>query len=122
MIDHVGLSVSNFSKSKKFYDAVLAPLGYSAGFTDEKAGVAGFFGKDGTSLWVSRGKPKDKQHLALKVSSRALVGKFHQIALKAGGRDNGKPGLRPQYTPTYYAAFVLDPDGHNVEAVCHAKK
>jgi catechol 2,3-dioxygenase-like lactoylglutathione lyase family enzyme len=122
MIDHVGLSVSNFGKSKKFYDSILPSLGYRAGFTDEKAGVAGFFGKDGTSLWVSKGKPKEKVHLAIRVSNRATVKKFYETALKAGGRDNGEPGPRPQYTPTYYAAFVLDPDGHNVEAVCHAKK
>ncbi len=121
MIDHVGLSISNFARSRKFYTAALRPLGYRAGYTDSKAGVMGFFGKDGTSLWLSAGKPKDKLHIALRVSNRPLVRKFYGAALKAGGRDNGAPGLRPQYTPTYYAAFVRDPDGHNVEAVCLKK-
>ncbi len=121
MIDHVGLSIANFARSKKFYAAALRPLGYRAGYTDQKAGVVGFFGNDGTSLWLSRGKPKDKVHIALRVSSRPLVRKFYAAALNAGGRDNGAPGPRPQYTPTYYAAFIRDPDGHNIEAVCLKK-
>jgi catechol 2,3-dioxygenase-like lactoylglutathione lyase family enzyme len=122
MIDHVGLTISNFARSKKFYTAALGPLGYRAGFTDEKAGVLGLFGRDGTSLWLTRGKPRDKLHIAIRVSGRPLVRKFYTAALKAGGRDNGAPGPRPQYTPTYYAAFVRDPDGHNVEAMCLKRK
>ncbi len=122
MIDHVGLKVSNFNKSRSFYAAALSPLGYSQGFVDAKMGVAGFFAKDGASLWLSRGKARDKLHFAIRVTGRPLVKKFYDAALKAGGRDNGKPGPRPQYTPTYYGAFVLDPDGHNVEAVCHSKR
>jgi catechol 2,3-dioxygenase-like lactoylglutathione lyase family enzyme len=121
MIDHVGLTVSNFNRARKFYTAALGPLGYRAGFTDEKAGVLGMFGKDGSSLWLSRGNPRDKVHIAIRVAGRPVVRKFYATALKAGGRDNGAPGPRPQYTPTYYAAFVRDPDGHNVEAVCLKK-
>lgn len=121
MIDHIGVTVSDFAKSRSFYEAALKPLGYNAGFTDEKAGVIGFFGRDKTSIWVSKGKPKNKSHIAIRSSDRDKVKKFHKAALKAAGVDNGKPGIRPQYGKTYYAAFVLDPDGHNLEAVCYAK-
>lgn len=122
MIDHVGLTVSNFDKSKSFYDAALKTLGYNPGFVDAKSGVVGYFSKDGSSVWVTKGKPGAKVHVALKTANRATVRKFYDVAMKAGGRDNGGPGPRPQYTPAYYGAFVLDPDGHNIEAVCHSKK
>jgi len=80
---------------------------------------AGFCHEDGTDLWISQGEPTRALHIAFRVSSRAAVNAFHVAALAAGGQSNGEPGLRPQYHPNYYGAYVLDPDGHNLEAVCH---
>jgi catechol 2,3-dioxygenase-like lactoylglutathione lyase family enzyme len=90
MIDHLGLPVSDMAKSKKFYEAALKPLGYGQGL-----------------------------HVAILAENRAAVDAFYRAAMAAGGKDNGGPGLRPQYHPTYYGAFVFDPDGNNLEAVCH---
>lgn len=125
MIDHTGLVVSDFERSKRFYSEALAPIGYAklaefpasiTGHTD----VAGFGEQLKPDFWISRGTPNQPPiHIAFRVGSRALVEAFHQAALAAGGRDNGAPGLRPHYHPHYYGAFVLDPDGHNIEAVCH---
>ncbi len=98
MFDHVGLPVSDFARSLSFYRAALEPLGYGLESHDAQAGGA--------------------LHLAFQAKDRASVQRFHAAALAAGGKDNGKPGPRPSYGETYYAAFVLDPDGHNVEAVC----
>ena len=132
MIDHTGVIVSDFSKSKAFYSAALGAIGIAVrkefpasvtGNTD----VAGY-GAPQTSaqglspeFWLARGEPGSTTvHVAFRVSSRALVDAFYSAAIAAGGRDNGAPGLRPQYHPHYYGAFVLDPDGHNIEAVCRA--
>ncbi|MFT3816364.1 MAG: VOC family protein [Rubrivivax sp.] len=125
MIDHTGVVVSDYAKSKAFYLAALAPIGYSliaeipasvTGHTD----VAGFGEPPKPDFWISRGSAnRPPVHVAFRVSSRALVDAFYQAATAAGGRDNGAPGLRPHYHPDYYGAFVLDPDGHNIEAVCH---
>jgi catechol 2,3-dioxygenase-like lactoylglutathione lyase family enzyme len=125
MIDHTGLVVSDFERSKRFYSEALAPIGYAklaefpasiTGHTD----VAGFGEPPKPDFWISRGTPNQPPiHIAFRVGSRALVEAFYQAALAAGGRDNGAPGLRPHYHPHYYGAFVLDPDGHNIEAVCH---
>lgn len=125
MIDHTGVTVSDFGKSKAFYTQALAPIGYAllmelpaavTGHTD----VAGFGEPPKPDFWISLGAPnKPPIHIAFRVASRALVDAFHRAALAAGGTDNGVPGLRPHYHPNYYGAFVLDPDGHNVEAVCH---
>ncbi|WP_077034756.1 VOC family protein [Pelomonas sp. KK5] len=125
MIDHTGLVVSDFERSKAFYAAALAPIGYAllaefpaavTGSTD----VAGFGEPPKPDFWISRGTPnRPAIHVAFRVDSRAKVEAFHRAALAAGGGDNGAPGLRPHYHPNYYGAFVLDPDGHNVEAVCH---
>lgn len=125
MIDHTGVSVSDFARSKAFYQQALAPLGYVlmmefpasvTGGTD----VAGFGEPPKPDFWISRGTPNQPPiHIAFRAASRALVDAFYQAAMAAGGRDNGAPGLRPHYHPDYYGAFVLDPDGHNVEAVCH---
>ncbi len=120
MIDHVGFKVSDFAKSKKFYEAALKCIGYTVIMGDDAQKYAGFGGKDGPDFWISQGTAGAPSHVALRASDRATVGKFHADALDAGGRDNGKPGPRPEYTPTYYGAFVLDPDGNNVEVVCHA--
>jgi len=125
MIDHTGVIVSDFGKSKAFYTQTLAPLGYTllmelpasvTGHTD----VAGFGEAPKPDFWISRGTPNTPPlHVALGAASRAMVDAFYAAAMAAGGRDNGAPGLRPHYHPDYYGAFVLDPDGHNIEAVCH---
>lgn len=125
MIDHTGLVVSNFERSKAFYTTALQPIGYTmimelpaslTGGTD----VAGFGEAPKPDFWISKGTPnRPPVHLAFRVMSHAAVDAFHQAALKAGGIDNGAPGPRPHYHPNYYGAFVLDPDGHNIEAVCH---
>ena len=125
MIDHTGVAVSNFQTSKLFYAKALAPIGYallmevSAAQTGRND-AAGFGVPPKPDFWIGSGIPNvPPVHVAFRVSSRALVNAFYEAALAAGGRDNGTPGLRPHYHPSYYGAFVLDPDGHNIEAVCH---
>jgi catechol 2,3-dioxygenase-like lactoylglutathione lyase family enzyme len=125
MIDHTGVVVSDFGKSKAFYASALAPIGYSlimelpAAVTGQ-ADVAGFGEPPKPDFWIIGGSPnRPPVHVAFRVASRSAVDAFYQAALAAGGRDNGPPGLRPHYHPDYYGAFVLDPDGHNIEAVCH---
>ena len=119
MIDHVGLKVSSFEKSRRFYARALEPLGFSTEYDDPKSRTAGFGAKGSSYLWVTEGEPVTRTHIALRSRDRTTVDRFHALALTAGGTDNGAPGLRPDYGPTYYAAFVLDPDGNNVELVCH---
>jgi len=125
MIDHTGVVSSDFVKSKAFYSAALAPIGYSlilelAASVTGHADVAGFGEPPKPDFWISGGSPnRPPVHIAFRVSSRAKVDAFYKAAMAAGGRDNGAPGLRPHYHPNYYGAFVLDPDGHNIEAVCH---
>lgn len=125
MIDHTGVQVSDFHRSKAFYTQALAPIGYGllaefpAAVTG-RADVAGFGEAPKPDFWVIDGTPNQPPlHVAFRVGSRAMVDAFYRAALAAGGRDNGPPGLRPHYHANYYGAFVLDPDGHNVEAVCH---
>ncbi len=126
MIDHIGFPVSDYAKAKAFYEKTLAPLGYAmimevtAEQTESGAAACGF-GKDGKpDFWIGgEGGLAGVVHVAIVAESRAAVDAFYQAALAAGGRDNGAPGLRPHYHPNYYGAFVLDPDGHNIEAVCH---
>jgi catechol 2,3-dioxygenase-like lactoylglutathione lyase family enzyme len=127
-IDHIGFSVTDFAAAKKFYAAALAPLRISVimEFGAAEAGgqpVAGL-GADGKPfLWISGGgKTSPHIHVAIAAESRAQVDAFYKAAMAAGGRDNGPPGLRPMYHPDYYGAFVLDADGHNIEAVCHRKE
>ena len=125
MIDHTGLQVTNPQISRRFYDSALAPLGYSALIEVPKeytggAVVIGYGAAPKADFWVAEGKPNDpKLHIAFRAESRAQVDEFYRAALEAGGTDNGAPGLRPHYHKDYYGAFVLDPDGHNIEAVCH---
>ena len=125
MIDHTGLAASNYDRSKNFYAAALASIGYRllAEFPAAVTGsvdVAGFGEPPKPDFWISGGTPnKPALHIAFRVASRALVDAFYKAALAAGGKDNGPPGLRPHYHEHYYGAFVLDPDGHNIEAVCH---
>ncbi|MGZ3280393.1 MAG: VOC family protein [Caulobacteraceae bacterium] len=126
MIDHMGIGASDFDASRRFYDAALAPLdmGVVMEVTPEQSG--GYhgvgYGRDGKPVfWVSSGGARGPGiHVAFAARTRAQVDAFHQAGLKSGGRDNGGPGLRPHYHPDYYGAFLLDPDGINVEAVCHA--
>ena len=118
MLDHAGFAVSDYERSKAFYAQALAPLGITV--LMEPMGEAAGFGKDGKPFfWVEmRGAAvTGRLHLAFRVDSRAEVDAFHAAALEAGARDNGPPGFRPAYSETYYAAFVLDPNGNNIEAV-----
>jgi catechol 2,3-dioxygenase-like lactoylglutathione lyase family enzyme len=120
-LDHVGLDVSDYEASKAFYEAALAPLGIR--LMMEPVPNVGGLGTDFPFFWIAernRG-PDSGTHVAFRVEDRSTVDAFHAAALAAGGRDNGGPGLREIYHPTYYGAFVLDPDGNNVEAVCHAE-
>lgn len=119
MLDHVGYAVRDFARSRAFYVAALAPLGI--GIVMEGTDWA-MMGRDGQpQFWFGiAGRPVNYLHLAFRARSRAEVEAFHAAALAAGGTDNGAPGLRPHYSPDYYGAFVLDPDGLNIEAVTHA--
>ena len=123
-MDHVGIPVSDYTRSKGFYLRVLKPLGFDLVLevaSKETGGnsVAGFGGKGRPQFWIGGGRPiKGSTHFAFVAKNREAVRAFHKAALAAGGRDNGAPGLRPQYDPSYYGAFVLDPDGNNIEAVC----
>ncbi|HEY1892533.1 MAG TPA: VOC family protein [Steroidobacteraceae bacterium] len=125
MLDHIGFAVSNLKKSTAFYAAVLRPLGIELlmEVTAEQTGSgahAGFGVAPKPFFWIGdHGSPCTGVHVAFTAGSRAQVVQFYQAALKAGGRDNGKPGVRPHYHDNYYGAFVFDPDGNNVEAVCH---
>jgi len=118
MIDHVGLRVSAFETGKRFYEAALAPLGYVV--IMEVAGWCGLGAAGKPDFWITGGEPTRSLHVAFQTATRATVDAFYKAALAAGGRDNGAPGSRPHYHPHYYGAFVLDPDGNNVEVVCHA--
>ena len=118
-LDHVGLDVSDYEASKAFYDKALAPLGLK--LMMEPIEQVGGYGDDFPFFWIAqRGRGSDSGvHVAFRVENRETVDAFHEAALAAGGKDNGEPGVREIYHPNYYGAFVLDPDGNNVEAVCH---
>jgi catechol 2,3-dioxygenase-like lactoylglutathione lyase family enzyme len=127
VLDHIGINASDYDRSKAFYRRALAPLGISLVM---EYGKAAGFGRDGKpDFWVGQGQTKFQKpeqvklitpvHVAFVAASREEVDAFHAAALEAGGKDNGKPGLRPEYHASYYGAFVLDPDGHNIEAVTH---
>ena len=118
-LDHVGLDVSDYAASRAFYEAALAPLGIKL-MMEPVPGVGGF-GGDFPFFWIGeRGRgPDSGTHVAFTTEDRATVDAFHEAAVAAGGRDNGAPGPREIYHPDYYGAFVLDPDGNNIEAVCH---
>ena len=116
MFDHVGIRVKNLEAAVRLYSAMLAPLGHVPGSAD--ATYAGFGPKGKPALWLHKDAKGGGCHLALRAESREAVERFYAEGLKAGARDNGRPGLRTDYAPSYYAAFLLDADGNNVEAVC----
>jgi catechol 2,3-dioxygenase-like lactoylglutathione lyase family enzyme len=124
MINHVSIGVRDVAKAKRFYDAALKPLGYAC--LSESAGSLGY-GREAAALWIiaaERPVPPDEKsglHFCFDAPTRKSVDQFHAAALRAGGRDNGKPGLRTDYGPNYYAAFAVDPDGYRIEAYCSAK-
>jgi catechol 2,3-dioxygenase-like lactoylglutathione lyase family enzyme len=117
MIDHTGLTVTDIGRSEAFYKQALAPLGYEVLMSWEV--YRGFGVGPKLDFWVGQGKPNPPFHIAFRAASRAVVDAFYAAAIAAGGRDNGPPGTRPHYHQHYYGAFVLDPDGYNIEAVCH---
>jgi catechol 2,3-dioxygenase-like lactoylglutathione lyase family enzyme len=119
MFDHVGLGVSDYERSKEFYEAALAPFGVA--LLMEPAEKFAGFGKAAPLFWINE-RPADTRrglHLAFTAEDRATVDAFHAAGLGAGGVDNGAPGVREVYHPHYYGAYILDPDGNNIEAVCH---
>ena len=122
MIDHLGIPVSDIAASRRFYEAALAPLGYKV-LGEETNGLGNnvvLMGVDEVDFVIADGEPvSEGTHFAFRVETRAEVDAFHAAALGVGGKDNGAPGIRENYHPNYYAAFVIDPDGMNVEAVCH---
>lgn len=125
MIDHIGFPVSDYERAKTFYRAALAPLDYvlvlEVRQSDNDAPAAGFGANGKPDFWIGGEGGLDKPlHVAILAKDRAAVDAFYRAAIAAGGRDNGAPGIRAHYHPDYYGAFVLDPDGHNIEAVCHA--
>jgi catechol 2,3-dioxygenase-like lactoylglutathione lyase family enzyme len=118
MLDHVTIGISNLARALEFYDRALKPLGIERLFADGET-ASGYGAGKKAFFWIGiRDAVMTGTHVAFAVPDRATVDAFHAAALAAGGRDNGAPGLRPHYHPDYYGAFVLDPDGHNVEAVC----
>ncbi|HKE48467.1 MAG TPA: VOC family protein [Rhodanobacteraceae bacterium] len=125
MLDHIGFAVSDFARSRAFYLKALAPLGYAPVMDVTREQTGGYegtgFGTGGKpSFWIGNGeKTSGPSHVAFKAPTREAVDRFHAAAIAAGGRDNGPPGIRAHYHPDYYGAFVFDPDGNNVEAVCH---
>jgi len=122
MFDHITLKVRDFKKAAAFYKAALAPLGYVEQYLDETAKSVGYGPKGEVGLWLAVGSTQaGPVHMAFKSPSQAAVGAFYEAGAAAGGTDNGKPGLRPDYSKDYYAAFLLDPDGNNIEAVTFGK-
>ena len=126
MLDHIGLSVADYPKAKAFYDAVMPTIGASCVVALTAADTGGTYEGAGygvnskPSFWIGTGaRTKGSLHIAFVAESRAAVDAFHAAAIAAGGTDNGPPGIRAHYHPNYYGAFVLDLDGHNIEAVCH---
>jgi catechol 2,3-dioxygenase-like lactoylglutathione lyase family enzyme len=118
VLDHVLIRVSDFEQSKRFYAEALSPLGYEL-LKEPSVSAAGFGRQGKPEFWISQGDGGQPVHIAFAADDRASVDAFHEEALAAGGRNNGGPGLRPKYHPSYYAAFVFDPDDNNIEAVCH---
>jgi catechol 2,3-dioxygenase-like lactoylglutathione lyase family enzyme len=120
MLDHVTIGVGNLNHAREFYDRALRPLGIKRLYAEGET-FSGYGADKKAFFWIgARAAVTTGAHVAFTAPDRAAVDAFHAAALAAGGRDNGAPGLRPHYHHHYYGAFVLDPDGHNIEAVCHA--
>ena len=120
MFDHVGLNVQDYDATRTFYEEALAPLGWRVVMAFEEWKAAGFGTGDKPDFWITEREPYGTgTHIAFAAPDRATVDAFYAAALEAGGRDNGPPGIRERYHPTYYGAFVLDLDGNNIEAVSH---
>jgi catechol 2,3-dioxygenase-like lactoylglutathione lyase family enzyme len=120
MLDHMGFGVSDLRRSRAFYEEALAPLGIAIVRDVPERDAMGFGAAGKPFFWIAKAEGlKGHLHVAFVTESRAAVDAFHRAALAAGGTDNGAPGLRAHYHPNYYGAFVLDPDGNNIEAVCH---
>ena len=120
VIDHIGVGVRNFDESLDFYTRALAPLGFErVALVDNDNRAAGFGVRGRDDFWIHEGRPAGRMHVAFDADSHEAVDAFHAAAIEAGGRDNGEPGIRPEYSDTYYAAYVLDPNGNNIEAVFH---
>ena len=121
MLDHISLGVRDIARARRFYDAALEPLGYTC-LSDAELSLG--YGADGVALWIGKADrpvepdPASGLHACFRAPSRAAVDAFHKAALDAGGRDNGQPGVRADYGDSYYAAFVVDPDGYRLEAYC----
>lgn len=119
MLDHVTIGVGDLERSRIFYDAILRPLGIERLYAEGET-FAGYGIRPKAFFWIGqRVALQSGAHVAFAAENREIVDRFHQAALAAGGVDNGAPGLRAHYHPNYYGAFILDPDGHNIEAVCH---
>lgn len=116
MLDHLAIPVSDLARSKHFFVTSLAPLGFKVLYDLEHS--IGMGDEAFPSFWINEGEPRNKLHFAFAASNRAMVDAFYRAALAAGGRDNGAPGIRADYHPNYYAAFVYDPDGNNIEVIC----
>jgi catechol 2,3-dioxygenase-like lactoylglutathione lyase family enzyme len=124
MLNHISIGVRDIARTRTFYDAALKPLGYTC-LSEGETSLG--YGKDAVTLWISaterpvQADEKSGLHVCFDAPTRKSVAAFHAGALAAGGRDNGKPGVRPDYAPNYYAAFVVDPDGYRLEAYCGAE-
>jgi catechol 2,3-dioxygenase-like lactoylglutathione lyase family enzyme len=122
VVDHIGVGVRDYDESVTFYSRALAPLGLelvAETGTDNRAAGFGYMGRD--DFWIHEGRPVGRAHIAFEAQSREQVDGFHAAGVEAGGRDNGAPGTRTEYSATYYAAYVLDPNGNNIEAVFHGE-
>jgi catechol 2,3-dioxygenase-like lactoylglutathione lyase family enzyme len=120
VIDHIGVGVRDFEESVEFYSRALAPLGFEQTAFIDADNRSAAYGADGRDdFWIHEGRPVGRMHVAFDAATPEAVVGFHAAALAAGARDNGAPGLRPAYSDTYYAAYVLDPNGNNIEAVFH---
>src|SRR5690348_15866779 len=120
VIDHIGVGVRDYDESVAFYTAALAPLGIElVAETGQDNRAAGFSYKGRDDFWIHEGRPAGRSHIAFEAQAQEQVDAFHAAALEAGGRDNGAPGIRTEYSDTYYAAYILDPNGNNIEDVFH---